>query len=52
VEEAARRLADTDQPLAEIALACGFCDQSHLTRTFRRRTGLTPGAWRRAARER
>jgi AraC-like DNA-binding protein len=32
---------------AEVADACGFADQSHLTRTFRRATGDTPGAWRR-----
>ncbi|HWQ09261.1 MAG TPA: AraC family transcriptional regulator [Holophaga sp.] len=28
--------------LAEVALACGYCDQSHLNRWFRRITGLTP----------
>lgn len=33
--------------LAEIALACGFADQSHLTRVFRRLEGLTPGRYRR-----
>ena len=35
-------------PLAETALACGFSDQSHLTRLFSRHYGYTPGAWRRA----
>lgn len=34
--------------LAEIALACGFADQSHLTRVFKRETGASPAAWRRA----
>lgn len=34
--------------LAEIALACGFADQSHLTRVFKRETGQSPAAWRRA----
>ncbi|WP_428560786.1 MAG: helix-turn-helix domain-containing protein [Solidesulfovibrio sp. DCME] len=29
--------------LAEAALAAGFCDQSHLTRQFRRRMGVSPG---------
>jgi len=50
VESAARRLAESDAPVAEIAAELGFCDQSHLTRTFRRHTGLTPAAWRRSAR--
>ena len=34
--------------LAEVALACGFSDQSHLTRLFTRQFGHTPGAWRKA----
>jgi AraC-like DNA-binding protein len=33
--------------LSVIALACGFADQSHFTRVFTRRVGLSPGAWRR-----
>ncbi len=33
-------------PLAEIALACGFSSQSHLTAIMRREDGLTPGALR------
>lgn len=48
VERAARRLAETDLPLAEVALDSGFYDQSHLTRAFKRRTGTTPGAYRRS----
>ncbi|NKK75098.1 helix-turn-helix domain-containing protein [Rhizobium leguminosarum bv. viciae] len=32
--------------LSEVALACGFADESHLTRMFRRVVGVTPGAWR------
>jgi AraC family transcriptional regulator len=34
--------------LAEIALATGFADQSHFTRTFRKVTGLSPGTFRAA----
>lgn len=33
--------------LAEIALACGFADQSHFTRVFVREEGMSPGRWRR-----
>jgi AraC family transcriptional regulator len=33
-------------PLARVAQETGFADQSHLCRSFRRVTGLTPGAWR------
>ncbi len=32
--------------LSDIALLCGFSDQSHLTRAFRRAVGVTPGYWR------
>ncbi|PIE37763.1 MAG: AraC family transcriptional regulator [Gammaproteobacteria bacterium] len=31
--------------LADTALACGFSDQSHMTRTFSRQLGLTPGCF-------
>jgi AraC-like DNA-binding protein len=37
----------TDEPLAQIALACGLCDQSHFTRVFRRVVGTSPYTWRR-----
>jgi len=33
--------------IAEVSLACGFADQSHLTRTFKRSIGITPGQFRR-----
>ncbi|MEM7204425.1 MAG: AraC family transcriptional regulator [Planctomycetota bacterium] len=39
-------LDHTDRTLAEIALGCGFSDQSHMGRVVRRETGMTPGAWR------
>ncbi|MDT9691758.1 AraC family transcriptional regulator [Streptomyces sp. P9(2023)] len=39
----ARRLLLTGHPLAEVATATGFYDQSHLTRHFRRHVGTTPG---------
>jgi AraC family transcriptional regulator len=40
----------TDEALSQIALACGLCDQSHLSRLFRRFVGTTPSVWRRAHR--
>jgi len=33
-------------PLAEVALSCGFADQSHFTTSFRKATGRTPLRWR------
>jgi AraC family transcriptional regulator len=45
---AATRLVQTDAPLATLALEAGFADQSHFTRSFKRRTGLPPGKYRRA----
>ncbi|MDX8482015.1 AraC family transcriptional regulator [Mesorhizobium sp. VK24D] len=46
---AASALIRTDMPLAEIAAATGFADQSHLTRVFKAIKGVSPGAWRAAA---
>ncbi|WP_422834435.1 helix-turn-helix transcriptional regulator [Variovorax sp. HJSM1_2] len=37
----------TGQSLAEIAVACGFADQSHFTRVFAQAVGTPPGNWRR-----
>jgi AraC-like DNA-binding protein len=42
----ARLLLREGVSLAEAAFACGFADQSHLTRQFRRAFGITPGRWR------
>jgi AraC family transcriptional regulator len=47
VEHAMILLRQRNQVLSEIALACGFVDQSHFTRVFVQRVGLPPGAWRR-----
>ena len=33
---------------AEVAAACGFADQSHLTRTFKQANGITPARFRAA----
>lgn len=47
VERAREMLEKTAESVGEIANACGFADQSHLTRTFRKLFGTPPGAWRR-----
>jgi AraC family transcriptional regulator len=52
VDFAARQLITTDEPLARIAFAAGFSDQSHFTRSFKRQTGMTPSAFRKYGRSR
>lgn len=42
-----RSLIRQRTPLAEAALACGFADQSHMTRHFKQAYGLSPGRWAR-----
>ena len=46
LDHARALIVDGPLPLAEIALACGFSSQSHLTAIMRREDGLTPGALR------
>ena len=48
VEAAKAKLRDRRLSLSQVALACGFADQSHLTRVFTSIVGVSPGAWRRA----
>ena len=48
VERAAALLAESRQPLADIAALCGFSDQPHMTRAFKAQLGTTPAAYRRA----
>lgn len=47
IEVAKVLLKAPSQPLSEVALECGFADQSHFTRVFTRLVGIGPGAWRR-----
>ncbi len=46
IEHAAHLLTSTSLPIAEIALACGYGDQTALTRQFRTTVGLPPAAYR------
>lgn len=46
VESACRQITGSDMPLADVATAVGFYDQSHFSRTFKRITGLTPAEFR------
>lgn len=48
VSQAKQMLLVVETPIGDIALACGFADQSHFTRTFSRIVGVSPGAWRRS----
>jgi AraC-like DNA-binding protein len=45
-DHAAQLLTRTQASVAEIALACGFPDQSYFTKVFKRRTGRTPLVYR------
>lgn len=45
VDRAKELLAGSPLMISEVALLCGFSDQSHLTRVFKRHVGATPAAW-------
>ncbi len=47
LELAQKLMLTTEDPLSQIALACGLADQAHLSKLFRRLVGETPNAWRR-----
>lgn len=47
VQHACRLIAEQSSSLADIADACGFADQSHMTRVFKSITGIAPGGLRR-----
>jgi AraC family transcriptional regulator len=49
IECAKRLLTGSALPIADIALACGFTHQEHLTRLFHREVGATPAAYRKRA---
>ena len=47
LQKARDLLASTQMSVAQIAVATGFCDQSHLCHFFRRHLGISPNAFRR-----
>jgi len=47
IDYARERMLGTSDPLVDIALAAGFADQTHFTRSFKRVTGMTPAEFRR-----
>ncbi len=50
VESAMRMLRETDRSLPDIAMSCGFGDQSYFAKQFKRATGMTPGGYRKFGR--
>jgi AraC-like DNA-binding protein len=52
VRHACALLAGGEDPLPAIGYVCGFSDQAHFTREFRKRVNMTPGVYRSLVRER
>ena len=50
VERAQHVMLTSDEPLCGVALTCGFSDQAHFSRVFRRLVGASPNQWRRVRR--
>ena len=50
IDKARELLEQTDLPVIEVALNCGFGQPSHFATSFREATGLSPRAWRQARR--
>jgi len=46
IEQACGLLRQTQRPIGEIALDCGYADQAAFTRQFRKSVGLTPKSYR------
>lgn len=47
VQHAQVLLTETQLPIVQIALECGFTDQAHFTKAFAKANGTTPARWRR-----
>jgi AraC family transcriptional regulator len=50
IERARRLLRETDTDIVEVAFACGFANQEHMTRLFKQHCGTTPAAYRKTLR--
>jgi AraC family transcriptional regulator len=50
IRRAQEMMLSTDEPLSQIAIICGLCDQAHFSKLFRRIVGTSPNAWRRQRR--
>jgi len=50
MDTAEKRLREGDEPIANVALDCGYSDQSAFTRQFRQTIGLSPSQYRRGFR--
>jgi AraC family transcriptional regulator len=48
IDHGKQLLLNSTSSVMEIALLCGFSDQSHFTRVFSSKVGASPGRWRRA----
>ncbi|NBD26252.1 helix-turn-helix domain-containing protein [Paenibacillus sp. T1] len=52
IKHARELLAGSEHSIEEIAVYCGFADVHHFAKTFKKETGVTPGAFRKAGKER
>lgn len=50
IDAACVRLATSDEAISQIALACGYSDQSAFSRQFKQAVGISPMAYRRKTR--
>jgi AraC-like DNA-binding protein len=51
LHRAAELMLTSDDPLSQVAFACGFADQAHLCKMFKQRHGQSPAVWRRQRRD-
>ncbi|HDT6507962.1 TPA: helix-turn-helix domain-containing protein [Klebsiella aerogenes] len=48
LQRSVERLANSDEPILNVAIALGFDSQQSFNRSFKRQYGQAPGAWRRS----